>query len=87
MGKFRVPTLRNVALTAPYMHDGSLPSLEAVLDHYVKGGHRSARQDARVRPFDLSAAERADLLAFLGSLTDREFIENSESSAPKDAVP
>ena len=87
MGKFRVPTLRNVALTAPYMHDGSLPSLEAVLDHYVKGGHKSARQDARVRPFELSAAERADLLAFLGSLTDREFVENSESAAPKDAVP
>jgi cytochrome c peroxidase len=78
MGKFRVPTLRNVALTAPYMHDGSLPSLDAVLDHYVQGGHKSARQDSRVRPFDLSAAERADLLAFLVSLTDREFLENSE---------
>jgi cytochrome c peroxidase len=76
MGKFRVPTLRNVALTAPYMHDGSLPSLDAVLDHYVQGGHRSRRQDPRVRPFDLSAAERADLLAFLDSLTDREFVEN-----------
>jgi len=86
MGKFRVPTLRNVALTAPYMHDGSLPSLEAVLDHYVKGGHKSARQDARVRPFDLSAAERADLLAFLGSLTDREFVENSQLSAARGSV-
>jgi cytochrome c peroxidase len=86
MGKFRVPTLRNVALTAPYMHDGSLPSLEAVLDHYVKGGHKSARQDARVRPFDLSAAERADLLAFLGSLTDREFVENSELSGARGSV-
>jgi cytochrome c peroxidase len=87
MGKFRVPTLRNVALTAPYMHDGSLPSLDAVLDHYVQGGHKSARQDSRVRPFDLSAAERADLLAFLGSLTDPEFIENSEFSAPNDPPP
>jgi cytochrome c peroxidase len=84
MGKFRVPTLRNVALTAPYMHDGSQPSLDAVLDHYVQGGHKSARQDARVRPFVLSAAERADLLAFLGSLTDQEFVENSAFSAPKD---
>jgi cytochrome c peroxidase len=84
MGKFRVPTLRNVALTAPYMHDGSLPSLETVLDHYSQGGHKSPRQDARVRPFALSEAERADLLAFLGSLTDREFVENSEFSAPKD---
>ena len=84
MGKFRVPTLRNVGLTAPYMHDGSLPSLDAVLDHYVQGGHKSPRLDARVRAFVLSAAERADLLAFLRSLTDQEFVENSTFSAPKD---
>src|SRR5258708_3218582 len=83
MGKFRVPRVRNVALTAPYMHDGSLPSLDAVLDHYVQGGHKSPRQDSRIRPIVLSEAERADLLAFLGSLTDREFVENSELSAPK----
>ena len=80
MGKFKVPTLRNVALTAPYMHDGSLPNLEGVLDHYSNGGHRNPRQDPRVRPFVLSTAERADLLAFLGSLTDREFVENPEFS-------
>jgi cytochrome c peroxidase len=83
MGKFRVPTLRNVALTAPYMHDGSLPSLSAVLDHYSRGGHRSPRQDARVRPFTLSPSEQADLLAFLDSLTDREFVENPDFSDPK----
>jgi cytochrome c peroxidase len=77
-GKFRVPTLRNVALSAPYMHDGSLPTLESVLDHYVRGGHKSARQDPRVRPLTLTTAERADLLAFLNSLTDHEFIENPE---------
>jgi cytochrome c peroxidase len=85
MGKFRVPTLRNVALTAPYMHDGSLPNLEAVLDHYVQGGRRSRLQDSRVRPFALSADERADLLAFLISLTDREFVDNpafSDEKAP-----
>ena len=76
MGKFRVPTLRNVALTGPYMHDGSLPSLEEVIDHYARGGHRSARQDAKVRPLSLSAAERGDLLAFLQSLTDREFVDD-----------
>jgi cytochrome c peroxidase len=80
MGKFRVPTLRNVVLTAPYMHDGSLPSLESVLDHYVRGGHKSSWQDARIRPIALSAPERSDLLAFLGSLTDREFVENPEFS-------
>jgi cytochrome c peroxidase len=83
MGKFRVPTLRNVALTAPYMHDGSLPNLESVLDHYVRGGHQTIRQDSRLRPIVLSAAERADLVAFLGSLTDREFVENSEYSLKK----
>jgi cytochrome c peroxidase len=78
MGKFRVPTLRNVALTAPYMHDGSLSSLEDVLGHYVRGGHKSPRRDRRIRPFTLSAAERVDLLAFLDSLTDTEFVRNPE---------
>jgi cytochrome c peroxidase len=81
MGKFRVPTLRNVALTSPYMHDGSLTSLDEVLDHYARGGHKNPLQDSRVRAFELAAAERADLLAFLGSLTDREFVENPEFSA------
>jgi cytochrome c peroxidase len=82
MGKFKVPTLRNVALTAPYMHDGSLPTLEAVLDHYVRGGHKNPLQDPRVRPFVLSQTERADLKEFLQSLTDREFVENPEFSDP-----
>lgn len=82
MGKFRVPTLRNVALTAPYMHDGSLSSLDEVLDHYVRGGHGNPRQDSRVRAFVLSAQERTDLLAFLASLSDRQFVENPEFSAP-----
>lgn len=83
MGKFRVPTLRNVALTAPYMHDGSLATLDDVLDHYARGGLKSPRLDPRIRPIALTAAERADLLAFLGSLTDREFVENPQFSAPK----
>lgn len=78
MGKFRVPTLRNVALTAPYMHDGSLSSLQEVLDHYMRGGHKSPGRDLRIRPFTLSNAERADMLAFLDSLTDRDFIENPQ---------
>lgn len=82
MGKFRVPTLRNIALTAPYMHDGSLPDLESVLDHYVQGGHRNPHKDLRVRAFVLAGAERADLLAFLASLTDREFVRNPQFSAP-----
>jgi cytochrome c peroxidase len=60
------------------MHDGSLSSLEEVLDHYVRGGHKNPLRDSRVRAFVLSAAERADLLAFLASLSDREFVENPE---------
>jgi cytochrome c peroxidase len=83
MGKFRVPTLRNVALTPPYMHDGSLAGLQEVLDHYVRGGHGSARQDRRIRPFVLATAERADLLAFLGSLTDADFVAKTEFSVTK----
>jgi cytochrome c peroxidase len=74
MGRFRVPTLRNVALTAPYMHDGSVASLEQVIDHYARGGHESPRRDSRIRPLSLSQTERADLAAFLRSLTDREFV-------------
>jgi len=76
MGKFRVPTLRNVALTAPYMHDGSLANLEDVIEHYAHGGRGNPHQDPRVRRLILSAAERADLVAFLLSLTDREFVED-----------
>lgn len=83
MGKFKVPTLRNVALTAPYMHDGSLPTLDAVLDHYVRGGHRNPLQDPHVRPIELSQTQRLELLEFLKSLTDREFVENPEFSAPR----
>jgi len=83
MGKFRVPTLRNVALTAPYMHDGSLPTLDAVLDHYVRGGRKSQHQDPRIRPLTLTEEDRSDLVAFLGSLTDREFVEKPQVSAPR----
>ena len=83
MGKFRVPTLRNVALTAPYMHDGSVPNLNAVLDRYARGGRKNPHQDPRVRPFSLTDSERAELLAFLDSLTDRDFVENPQFSAPK----
>lgn len=74
IGKFRVPSLRNVALTAPYMHAGSLPTLEAVMEHYNSGGVGHSLQDERIRPLGLTAAEKADLIAFLESLTDEVFI-------------
>jgi cytochrome c peroxidase len=82
MGKFRVPTLRNVAVTAPYMHDGSVASLQEVLDHYARGGHRNIQEDLRIRGFALSATERQDLIGFLNCLTDRDFIENPRFRPP-----
>jgi cytochrome c peroxidase len=64
-GKFRVPSLRNGSLTPPYMHDGSLPTLESVVDHFNDGGAGHRNQDERVFSLGLSEQERADLVAFL----------------------
>jgi cytochrome c peroxidase len=69
IGAFRTPSLRNVAETAPYMHDGSLATLEEVLDFYSRGPRENPFLDPRVRPLGLTAEEKADLLAFLGALT------------------
>jgi cytochrome c peroxidase len=74
VGRFKVPSLRNVALTAPYMHDGSLPTLESVIDHYMSGGKRHRNKSHFLRPFDLNETEKRQLIAFLHSLTDSEFI-------------
>ncbi len=67
--KFRTPSLRNVALTAPYMHDGSLASLEDVVEFYNSGGVANDLLDPRVRPLGLSKAEQAQLVSFLRKLT------------------
>jgi cytochrome c peroxidase len=77
--KLRVPTLRNVALTAPYMHDGRLASLDAVLDHYASAARRPDR-DTRLAALELGEGERAELIAFLESLTDQEFVKVSARS-------
>ena len=69
--RYLTPTLRNVALTRPYMHDGSLPSLSAVIDYYNGGGAGSPDQDSRIRPLSLSEGEQRDLEAFLRSLTGK----------------
>lgn len=69
-GQFKVPTLRNIALTAPYMHDGRFRSLEEVIDHYAAGGHYAENVNPNVRTLALSAADKRDLLAFLHTLTD-----------------
>jgi len=81
-GKFRVPTLRNITLTAPYMHDGRLKSLEEVLDHYNSGGHDGLTVSPNVRPLALSEEDKVDLLAFLNTLTDSTFITKEAFSNP-----
>jgi cytochrome c peroxidase len=68
-GKFKTPTLRNVALTGPYMHDGSMKTLKAVVDFYVGGGNSNPYLDHDMKELKLSAQDRADLVAFLESLT------------------
>jgi len=82
----RVPTLRNVSMTAPYMHDGRFSTLEAVVAHYESVG-RSAGVPAKtgqptLRAFSLNAGERADLIAFLESLTDPQFVAGYEEQHP-----
>ena len=69
-GRFKVPSLRNVALRAPYFHNGTAPSLQAVVAFYNRGGDFGANQDPLIRPLGLEANQRADLVAFLGALTD-----------------
>lgn len=76
IGKFKVPTLRNVEVTSPYMHDGSLLTLGAVIDHYAKGGQPHPNRSPLITGFSITKAERSDLLAFLHSLTDTLFLYN-----------
>lgn len=94
MGKFKAPTLRNIALTAPFMHDGSIATLEEVLAHYINGG--SDIREGKNRGFGsisplksefvpgltLSEHETQDLMNFLHSLTDSTFIRNPDFSDP-----
>jgi cytochrome c peroxidase len=73
---FKVPTLRNVAVTAPYMHDGSFYSLDAVVDHYNLGGMNHPHKSPFIKPLHLSMQEKKALVSFLRSLTDEHFIDN-----------
>ena len=94
MGKFKTPTLRNVAVTAPYMHDGSSASLDDVIAHYARGGRQildgPLAGDGRRNPlksdliggFEISADDRSALLAFLQSLTDASFLERQVLAKP-----
>ncbi len=100
MGRFRAPTLRNIALTAPYMHDGSIATLrEVVVDHYSRAGRvitdgpyagdgaQSPYKDPLVQGFVLDDQELADLLAFFDALTDWDFICNPAFSDPFGNIP
>lgn len=89
-GRFRTPSLRNVAVTAPYMHDGSIPTLSEVLrTHYARAG-RAVHDGHPANPlrsefiagFEISEAEVADVVAFLESLTDESFLRNPAHSNP-----
>ena len=80
--KFRAPTLRNIAVTAPYMHDGSVRTLTDVVAHYAAGGRYQRPKSDKVRGFAISPAETADLVAFLETLTDYKFLTNPALSNP-----
>ena len=87
-GRFRTPTLRNIAQTAPYMHDGSIATLEEVIEHYAAGGRAAQQGKAsplrsdKLHPFVLTDDEKRQLMAFLTSLTDSKFIDNPHFTTP-----
>ena len=94
MGRFKAPTLRNIAVTAPYMHDGSAATLDDVISHYASGGRlieegefagdgkRNPYKSEFMRGFELSDSEHDDLLAFLESLTDDRLLNDPRWSDP-----
>jgi cytochrome c peroxidase len=94
VGKFKAPTLRNIAVTAPYMHDGSVATLEDAIEHYGAGGrtigdgpNRGVGRDnpnksPTIRGFTLAPGQKADLLAFLQSLTDPEVLRDPRFANP-----
>jgi cytochrome c peroxidase len=69
LGAFKTPTVRNIELTGPYMHDGSMKTLEEVVEHYDKGGTPNPSLDRDMKPLKLTAQEKADLVAFMKALT------------------
>lgn len=96
MGRFKAPTLRNIELTAPYMHDGSVATLEEAIAHYKAGGRtidsgvytgvgsKNPLKSHFISGFELAGQEKQDLLAFLRSLTDESFIHNPAFSDPQE---
>ncbi|TRZ69353.1 MAG: photosynthetic protein synthase I, partial [Rhodocyclaceae bacterium] len=87
---YRTPTLRNVALTFPYMHDGSILTLEAVIDFYDRGGIDNPQRDPLLKPLGLSQEDKKALAAFLRSLTGdnvQRLVSEARAAQPSEAVP
>jgi cytochrome c peroxidase len=83
IGKFRAPTLRSIAVTGPYMHDGSIGTLEEVIDHYAAGGRFDHPNKTHIlRRFSLTSTDREDLVEFLKSLTDEQLLHDPRWSDP-----
>jgi len=84
-GKFRAPTLRNIVLTGPYMHDGRFETLTEVIDHYNEGVHYSDNVDPLLLKPDglgMNEQQKKDLLTFLHTLTDTSFVNNPAYQSP-----
>lgn len=82
-GKFKVPSLRNIELSFPYMHDGSLSTLDKVLDHYISGVKYTTTLDPSLNGgIQLTTQEKSDIISFLRTLTDNKFVTNPEFSDP-----
>jgi len=75
---FKVPSLRNIEVTGPFMHDGSIASLQEVVEHYNMGGKPHPNKSELVRPLNLTEEEKIALVAFLKTLTDEKFINNEK---------
>jgi cytochrome c peroxidase len=83
-GSFKTPTLREIARTAPYMHDGSLKTLEEVVEHYVKGGTPNPQLDEEIFPLKLSDEEKKDLVVFLKEgLSCKDYPAHTAPELPK----
>ena len=97
-GKFRTPSLRNIAVTAPYMHDGSIATLSEVIDHYAAGGRTiengpnagvgqaNSGKSPFLTGFELGESDKNDLINFLGNLTDRSVLSEPRFSKPEDGL-
>jgi len=77
-GLFKVPTLRNIEFTAPYMHDGSIQTLEEIIEHYNNGGQNHKNKSEFIKPLHLTSQEKQDLVSFFKALTDYTFLDNDK---------